>query len=48
MTQTRGESNTETLYCKQVGDFYRVRKFKLPQECFCLVLLKLAVTAGVL
>ena len=41
------DSNTEALFCKNVGK-YGVREIKLLQEHFWLVLLKLAVTAGVL
>lgn len=33
---------------KKVWDFYTIVEIKLPQECFYLVLLKLAATAGVL
>lgn len=43
-TQTQSESNAEALY----WDYYGVREIELLQELFLLVLLKLAITAGVL
>lgn len=47
MTQSPGDSNEEALYCKKVRRFYEVRKIKLLQEGFWLVLLKLVFIAGV-
>lgn len=48
MTQTVRDSNVIAFYSKWVRDFCGVREIKLPQKCFWLVLLKLAVTAVVL